>query len=167
MKVRIMSKALLPGSYDPITVGHLDIIRRCSKMFDEVVVLISKNSSKNYMLCSKNRAALAEDAVKDLPNVRVDVFDGYLVDYAKANNIDVTVKGLRNGADFEYEQNMAYTNLQLSRNIHGYDFETLYMPCNKKFSDISSSLVRMLLQKNGSIDELVPNSKLLLELIKA
>ena len=88
-----MSKALLPGSYDPITVGHLDIIRRCSKLFDEIIVLISKNSAKNYMLCSKDRAILAEDAVKDIANVKVEIYDGFLVDYAKANNIDVTVKG--------------------------------------------------------------------------
>lgn len=160
-----MSKALLPGSYDPITTGHLDIIRRCSKLFDEVTVLVSKNAQKNYLLCSKNRAALAEDAVKDLPNVKVDVYDGLLVDYVKTHGIDVTVKGLRNETDFNYEQNMAYTNLQLSENLHGYAFETLYMPCSKEYSDVSSSLVRMLLEQKGNIDNLVPNSTLLLSLL--
>lgn len=158
-----MSKALLPGSYDPITLGHLDIIKRCSKLFDEVIVLISKNSSKNYMLCSKSRAILAQDAVKYLPNVKVDMYDGYLIDYAKLNGIDVTVKGIRNSTDFEYEQNMAATNMLLSRNIYGVDFETIYMPCSKEYADVSSSLVRMILQKQGCVDSLVPNSKLLLE----
>ena len=161
-----MSKALLPGSYDPITVGHLDIIRRCSKLFDEIIVLISKNSAKNYMLCSKDRAILAEDAVKDIANVKVEIYDGFLVDYAKANNIDVTVKGLRNEIDYSYEQNMAYTNSQLSNSIYGKGFETLYMPCRKEYIDISSSMVRTILQKSGNVDGLVPNSKLLLDCIK-
>ena len=77
-----MSKALIPGSFDPITNGHLDIIRRTSSLFDEVIVLVSKNASKNYMLCSKKRTALVEDAVKELPNVTVMCYDGLLVDFA-------------------------------------------------------------------------------------
>ncbi len=160
-----MSKALIPGSYDPITNGHLDIIRRCSKLFDEVTVLVSKNSQKNYMLCSKSRAALCEDAVKDLKNVTVYVYDGLLADYVNLHGIDVTVKGLRNETDFSYEQNMAYTNRQLSKSMYSYDFETLYMPCSKEFSDVSSSLVRLLISHNADISTLVPNSTLLLKLI--
>lgn len=161
-----MSNALIPGSYDPITNGHLDIIRRCSRLFDNVTVLISKNSQKNYLLCSKSRACLALDAVKDLPNVKVDVYDGLLVDYVKANSIDVTVKGVRNETDFSYEQSMAYTNKQLSSSLHSYDFETLYMPSSKEYTDISSSLVRLLLQQNADVTSFVPNSRLLYELIK-
>jgi len=160
-----MSKALLPGSYDPITVGHLDIINKCSKLFDEVIVLVSKNPSKNYLLCSKNRAALVQDAVKNIPNVKVDIYEGLLVDYAKQNSIDVTVKGIRNETDYSYEQNMAVTNLTLSRSLHGYDFQTLFMPCEKEFIDVSSSLVRLLICRNGDVDSLVPNKELLLKLL--
>lgn len=159
-------RALIPGSYDPITLGHLDIIKRCSEIFDEVIVLISKNPAKNYLLCSEKRSALAMDAVKEFGNVTVDVYDGLLVDYAKANDIDVTVKGIRNSTDFNYEDNMAKTNVRLSDTIYGTNFETLFMPCHSEFSDISSSLVRLLISRNASVDGLVPNPKLLKELLK-
>ncbi len=156
-----MSNALLPGSYDPITLGHLDIIKRCSMLFDSVTVLISKNPSKNYLLCSEKRAVLAQDAVKDLPNVKIDIFDGLLVEYAVQHDIDVTVKGIRNLSDFEYEQNMADCNLRLSKTLYSYEFQTLLMPCSKEYMDVSSSLVRLLLSKRGDVSELVPNANLL------
>lgn len=161
-----MSKALLPGSYDPITVGHLDIIKRCSKMFDEVVVLIAKNAQKNYMLCSEKRATLVYDAVKELPNVKVDVFDGLLVEYAFHNNIDVTVKGIRNNADYQYEQNMAVTNEKLSQSLYCKSFETLFLQCSDSLSGVSSSLVRLILAKDGDLSNLVPNPELLKSTLK-
>lgn len=161
-----MSKALLPGSYDPITVGHLDIIKRCSRQFDEVVVLISKNDAKNYMLCSQKRATLAENAVKDLSNVRVEIYDGLLVDFAQTHNIDVTVKGIRNEQDFAYEQNMAKTNMLLSEKMYGKPFETLFMPCRDEYSSVSSSAVRLLLSKSADVSSLVPNAKFLMEILK-
>lgn len=161
-----MSRALIPGSYDPITVGHLDIIRRSALLFDEVVVLVSKNSSKNYMLCSEKRAMLVEDAVKKLHNVRVAIYDGLLVDFAKANDIDVTVKGIRNDKDYQYEESMAGTNMLLSQKLYGRNFETMYLPCSKEYSDVSSTIVRMLLSNDGDITGLVPNSELLIKTIK-
>lgn len=161
-----MSRALVPGSYDPITVGHLDIIKRASMLFDEVVVLVSKNSSKNYMLCSEKRAMLVEDAVKKLHNVRVAIYDGLLVDFAKANDIDVTVKGIRNDKDYQYEESMAGTNMLLSRKLYGRDFETMYLPCSKEYADVSSTVVRMLLSNDGDISGLVPNCELLIKTIK-
>lgn len=161
-----MSRALLPGSYDPITVGHLDIIERCAKQFDEVVVLISRNPSKNYMLCSEKRAVLARDAVENLKNVFVEVYDGLLVDFAHTHAIDVTVKGIRNEQDFAYEQNMAKTNMLLSEKIYSKPFETLLMPCDDKYSSVSSSAVRLLLSKGADVSSLVPNEKLLSELLK-
>ena len=161
-----MSKALIPGSFDPITLGHLDIIKRCSKLFDEVVVLIAKNSQKNYMLCSQKRASLATDAVKDLPNVKVDIFDGLLVEYAFLHNIDVTVKGIRNDADYQYELNMATTNEKLAKSMYNTSFETVFLPCSDNLSAVSSSLVRLLLSKNGDLSDLVPNPDLLKELLK-
>lgn len=161
-----MTRALIPGSYDPITVGHLDIIKRTAKLFDEVVVLVSKNASKNYMLCSQKRAILVEDAVKKLHNVRVAIYDGLLVDFAKANDIDITVKGIRNDKDYQYEESMAGTNMLLSRRLHGREFETMYLPCSKEYSDVSSTVVRMILSNGGDVSGLVPNSDLLLKTIK-
>lgn len=161
-----MSRALIPGSYDPITVGHLDIITRASRLFDEVVVLVSKNESKNYMLCSNKRAVLVEDAVKKLHNVRVAIYDGLLVDFAKQNSIDVTVKGIRNDKDYMYEESMAATNMLLSRKLYGRDFETMYLPCSKEYSDISSTVVRMIISGGGDVSGLVPDSELLMRVIK-
>ena len=161
-----MSKALVPGSYDPITVGHLDIIKRTAALFDEVIVLISKNSAKNYMLCSQKRAMLVEDAVKNLQNVTVAIYDGLLVDFAKNNGVDVTVKGIRNDKDYQYEESMAGTNMLLSRKLYGMDFETMYLPCSKEYADVSSTVVRMLLANDGDISGLVPDSELLLKTIK-
>ena len=161
-----MSRALIPGSYDPITNGHLDIIKRASNLFDEVVVLVSKNSAKNYMLCSEKRALLVEDAVKKLHNVRVAIYDGLLVDFANANNIDVTVKGIRNDKDYQYEESMAGTNMLLSRKLYGRDFETMYLPCSKEYADVSSTVVRMLISNDGDVTGLVPNTELLLGIIK-
>lgn len=161
-----MSRALIPGSYDPITVGHLDIIKRACVLFDEVVVLVSKNSSKNYMLCSEKRACLVEDAVKKLHNVRVAIYDGLLVDFARANDIDVCVKGIRNDKDYQYEESMAGTNMLLSRKLYGRDFETMYLPCSKEYSDVSSTVVRMLLSNDADVSGLVPNCELLLKTVK-
>ena len=161
-----MSRALIPGSYDPITVGHLDIIKRACMLFDEVVVLVSKNSSKNYMLCSEKRACLVEDAVKKLHNVRVAIYDGLLVDFARANDIDVCVKGIRNDKDYQYEESMAGTNMLLSRKLYGRDFETMYLPCSKEYTDVSSTVVRMLLSNDADVSGLVPNCELLLKTIK-
>lgn len=161
-----MSKALIPGSFDPITMGHLDIIKRTAGLFDEVVVLVSKNSSKNYMLCSQKRAMLVEDAVKKLHNVRVAIYDGLLVDFASSNEIDVTVKGIRNDKDYQYEQSMAGTNMLLSRKLYGKDFETMYLPCSAQYADVSSTVVRMLLSNDADVSGLVPNSELLIKTIK-
>ncbi len=161
-----MSRALIPGSFDPITVGHLDIIMRASRLFDEVVVLVSKNSSKNYMLCSEKRAMLVDDAVKKLHNVRVAIYDGLLVDFANTNDIDVTVKGIRNDKDYQYEESMAATNMLLSRKMYGKDFETMYLPCSKEYTDVSSTVVRMLLSNDADVTDLVPNSELLYKTVR-
>lgn len=161
-----MAKALIPGSFDPITNGHLDIIKRTAEIFDEVVVLVSKNSSKNYMLCSNSRAALIADAVKELKNVSVDTFDGLLVSYVNSKKIDVIVKGLRNTEDYAYENNMALSNMRLSQSIYSHKIETLYMPCKPEYTDISSSLVRLMIKENCDISSLVPNAELLNSLLQ-
>mgnify|MGYP002606637922 FL=1 len=156
-----MSKALITGSFDPITLGHLDIIERSAKIFDEVTVLISKNASKESFLCSKSRAALALDAVKHLGNVKVDICDGLVTTYAAKNGIDVIVRGLRNSADFEYENNMSFANRRLSENLYSKPCETIFMPAAKQYSDVSSSLVRLMIKECCDVSELVPNSELL------
>ena len=160
-----MKKCVYPGSFDPITNGHLDIIERASILFDEVVVLISHNSSKNYLLCVKSRKILVEYAVRDLNNVIVDEYDGLLADYANNNGIDAIVKGIRNEKDYMYENDMALSNEILSQSMYSKPFETLYMPSKKQNSDVSSTVVRILLAKQADVSELVPNQKLLIELI--
>ena len=161
-----MSKALIPGSFDPITNGHLDIITRASKLFDEVIVLVSKNSAKNYMLCSNKRLTLVQDAIKNITNVTTCAYDGLLVDFAYENNIDITVKGIRNQNDFAYEQQMAKTNMFLSQKKYNRDFETLFLPASKDYSDVSSTAVRLLLQSNSDISDIVPNANLLIDILK-
>jgi pantetheine-phosphate adenylyltransferase len=160
-----MSKVLIPGSFDPITNGHLDIIERASILFDEVVVLISHNSSKNYMLCMNSRKTLAEDAVRHLINVKVDDYDGLLADYVNENKIDAVVKGIRNEKDYTYENDMALSNEMLSQKMYSKPFETVYIPSKKQTSDISSTVVRILLAKNADISSLVPNEDLLKKLL--
>lgn len=161
-----MRTALLPGSYDPITKGHLDIIRRAAALYDKVTVLVAKNENKNYMLCTKSRVALAEDAVKDIPGVTVDEFDGMLVDYIVSHGKPVIVKGLRNSADFTYEQNMAFYNYELSSRKYGFAAETVFLNSRPEFAEISSSLVRTLIGFGADYSDLVPNAELLKELLK-
>lgn len=160
-----MNKVLIPGSFDPITNGHLDIIERASKLFDEVVVLISHNSSKNYMLCTNSRKTLAQDAVKHLTNVSVDDYDGLLAEYVNAHNIDAVVKGIRNEKDYMYEDDMAKSNDILSRKIYKTSFETVFLPSKTENSSVSSTVVRILITKNADISGLVPNAALLTKLI--
>lgn len=160
-----MSKILIPGSFDPITNGHLDIIERASKLFDEVIVLISYNSSKNYLLCVNSRKTLAEDAVKHLDNVAVDAYDGLLADYVNAHGIDAVVKGIRNEKDYMYENDMALSNEMLSQSMYQKPFETVYIPSKKQNSDVSSTVVRILLANNADVSALVPNAALLKKLV--
>lgn len=160
-----MSKALIPGSFDPITVGHLDIIKRTCRMFDSVTVLVSKNSDKRYMLTDEQRKLLILSAVKDLENVTVDVYDGLVAQYAYNNQIDAVVKGIRNNLDYNYEADMALANEKISKTMFNKSFETLLMPCKPQYTDVSSSLVRLMLGTGADISQMVPDKKLLLEIL--
>jgi len=160
-----MSKVLIPGSFDPITNGHLDIIERASKLFDEVIVLISYNSSKSYMLSTSSRKTLVKDAVKHFDNVTVDDFDGLLTEYVHTHNIDAVVKGIRNETDYMYEDEMAKSNDILSQKMYKSSFETIYLPSKTENSSVSSTVVRILIAKNADISGLVPNPTLLTYLI--
>ena len=138
---------IIPGSFDPMTIGHLSIIAKASKFFDNVVVAILNNSDKVGFLTLAERKEIAEKTCEGLKNVNVITADGLLVDIAKSLNISHIVKGLRNTIDFEYEQNMAKINKALEPNI-----QTIYIPCDPEFDIISSSFVRELYRHNKKIE---------------
>lgn len=152
--------AICPGSFDPITNGHLDIIRRGAKIFDEVVVVIFNNSSKSPLFTVDERMDLIEKATADLPNVSVDVSDGLLVDYASKIKAHAILRGLRAVSDFEYEMQITSMNKKLEPHI-----ETLFMMTNNQYSFLSSSIVKEVAQYKGNIRDLVPEpvAKALLE----
>ena len=139
---------IIPGSFDPMTVGHLSIIQKASDMFDSVVVAILNNSDKKGFLTLSERKEIAEKTCEGLENVKVITADGLLVDVASALNIKYIVKGVRNSIDFEYEQNMAKINKSLAP-----DIQTIYIPCDPAFEIVSSSFVREL-HKNGKLIDL-------------
>ncbi len=154
-----MKKAVCPGSFDPITNGHLDVIERASHLFDEVVIAVLVNNSKSSLFTIEERIVLARDCVKHLPNVKVDMWSGLLVDYCRENKVDAIVKGLRAVSDFDYELQMAQMNLQLK----GVD--TLLMATKPVYSFLSSSLVREIARYGGDVSKLVP-AGVLSELIR-
>lgn len=152
--------AICPGSFDPITNGHLDIITRGAKIFDEVIVAIFYNSSKSPLFSIEERIDLIEKATADLPNVSVDVSEGLLVDYAREKNAHAILRGLRAVSDFEYEMQITSMNKKLEP-----DIETFFMMTNNQYSFLSSSIVKEVAQYNGNINDLVPKpvAKALLE----
>lgn len=144
-------KVLYPGSFDPITYGHIDIIERCAKEFDQVVVAVLRNSSKVGLFTTEERVHLLKEATMHLENVEIDSFSGLLIDYAKEKDIRIIVKGLRAVSDFEYEMQMALANRKLSPNL-----ETLFMVSNTKYSFLSSSIVREVASLGGDVSSFVP-----------
>ena len=126
--------AIVPGSFDPITYGHIDIIKRSAQLFDEVIVAILVNPDKKYLFTLEEREEMINESIKDFNNVKVDSFSGLLVNYAKKVNSTVIVRGLRAVSDFEYEMQLTFMNKALDDNI-----ETFYMMANKQYSFISSS----------------------------
>ncbi len=146
-----MKKAIYPGSFDPITNGHIDIIKRISKQFDEVVVLISESTQKNYLFSVIERKNLIQQCLGDLKNISVDHFNGLTVDYAKKVNAQVIVRGLRAVVDFEYEMTMASMNKKLNSNI-----ETMLVFASPESYFISSRGVKEVAKFNGSLEGLVP-----------
>ena len=149
-----MSRAIYPGSFDPVTLGHLDIIKRSAAIFDEVVVGILHNPKKSPLFSVEERVKILEEATADLPNVSVDCFSGMLVDYAKANNINVSIRGLRSISDFEYESQIAQYNDRLSNG----KLETIFLVTSPEYSYISSSGVRQVAGFHGDLSPYVPES---------
>ncbi len=149
------SRVVYPGSFDPITLGHMDIIERLSKKFDEVVVLISSSTQKKYMFSLQERKDLVGKACGDIKNITVDSWDGLLVDYLKENKISVVIKGLRNSRDFEYEITMDHTNKAMHPHI-----ETAYLISRPEFSFVSSTLVKEIATLKGDLTQFVPSAVL-------
>ncbi|GAA2855008.1 pantetheine-phosphate adenylyltransferase [Pseudonocardia halophobica] len=147
-----MRRAVCPGSFDPVTLGHLDVISRAAGLFDEVVVAVLINKKKQGLFSVEERIAMLEETTADLPNVRADSFHGLLVDYCRAHDIKAIVKGLRAVTDFDYELQMAQMNQRLS----GVD--TLFMSTNPEFSFLSSSLVKEVATYGGDVAHLLPPS---------
>ena len=145
------SIAVCPGSFDPITYGHLDIIRRGAKVFDMVYVSVMNNSSKNPLFSVEERMNLIKEVTKDLPNVKVDEHSGLLVEYARTVNANAIIRGLRAVSDFEYEMQITSMNRVLNDEI-----ETFFIMTNSQYSFLSSSIVKEVSKYNGNISELVP-----------
>lgn len=145
-----MITALVPGSFDPPTYGHLDIIERCAGIFDHVVVAVANNPSKSPLFSADERLALLEECCAAWPNVTAQSFDGLLVDVVQRAGADVIVKGLRVVTDFEYELQLAQMNRHLSGTV------TLFVPTNPEFGYLSSSLVKEVAVFGGAIEGLVP-----------
>jgi len=143
--------AIYPGSFDPITCGHLDIIKRSCKVFDKVIVAVLNNGSKKPMFSVSERMQLINRCIKDLPNCEVDSFDGLLMDYAKKKNADTVIRGLRAMSDFEYEFQMALLNKKLNP-----DIETMFMVTSLNCLYMSSSVVKEICLYGGNTQGLVP-----------
>lgn len=143
--------AIYPGSFDPITSGHVDLIHRASRLFDEVIVAITQNVNKNSFLSIDERIEAVNTSIAVLENVRVLRFDSLLVDFARDHNAQVIIRGLRAVSDFEYEFQLSGMNKRLNPNI-----ETLFMTPSEEFANISSSLVREILSLGGDISPFVP-----------
>jgi pantetheine-phosphate adenylyltransferase len=146
-----MRRAVCPGSFDPVTLGHLDIIGRSALLYDEVLVAVGLNVSKSRMFSFEERTDMLREATSQWDNVKVTSFDGLIVDFCKANGVQVIVKGLRAISDFDYELQMA----QMNHGLQGV--ETMFMTTNPLYSFLSSSLVKEVATYGGDVSNLVPD----------
>jgi pantetheine-phosphate adenylyltransferase len=143
--------AVYPGSFDPVTYGHIDIIKRASKVFDKLIVAVLNNTSKQPLFTLEERMTLLTQVTRDLPNVHIDGFRDLLVNYMHAHNVKLIVRGLRAVSDYEYELQMASTNQKLDDKI-----ETFFMTSKPEFSYLSSSIVKEIAKFHGPVTDLVP-----------
>lgn|SRR5690554_1916386 len=150
-----MRRAVFPGSFDPITLGHYDIIKRGISLFDEVIIAIGVNASKNYMFSLEQREQFIKEAFKDEPKIKVVTYEGLTIELCKRLDSDFILRGLRNPADFEFEKAIAHTNRTLS------SIETVFLLTAASTSFISSSIVRDVIRNGGDYKQLVPESVVL------
>lgn len=148
-----MKAAIYPGSFDPVTYGHLDIIRRASDIFDKLTVSVLNNKTKTPLFSVEERVKMLEEATKDLPNVTIDSFSGLLIDYAARKDIHVAIRGLRAITDFEYELQIAQTNRKFSSG----KLDTVFLTTSLEYAYLSSSTVKEIASFNGDISECVPD----------
>ncbi|MDG1973719.1 MAG: pantetheine-phosphate adenylyltransferase [Flavobacteriaceae bacterium] len=147
-----MRKAIFPGSFDPFTLGHYDILKRSLSLFDEIIVGVGKNNQKKTMFSEKQRISFIENCFKDEKKIKVEAYQGLTIDFCKKVGASFIVRGIRNNGDFEFEKAIARTNRKLSK------IETIFLLTSAKTSFISSSIVRELILNNGDYKQLVPNS---------
>lgn len=147
-----MKRAVFPGSFDPFTSGHYDIVERGVKLFDELIIAIGINSNKKYMFSLEQRKDFIINSFKDNPKVKIVTYEGLTVDFCKKNNIDFILRGLRNSADFEFEKAIAHTNRAIAT------IETVFLLTSAETSFISSSVVRDIIRNNGDYTKLVPKA---------
>ena len=145
-------KVLIPGSFDPPTNGHIDVISRCAKVFDEVLVGVVVNPSKKSLLSTETRELMLNEIFSETGNIVIKTFKGLLVDFAKDNDVKAIVKGLRAMTDFDYEFQMAQMNSNLA------DFETIFIPASPEYGYVSSSMVKEIDSYGGDISKLVPKN---------
>ena len=149
-----MNKAIYPGSFDPITNGHLDVIERSSKLFDYLIIAVTKyNYKSNFLFSALERVELIEQSTEHLENIEVKIFDSLLIDFSKKENANIIIRGLRVLSDFEYEFKMALMNRKLND-----DISTLFMMPHEKYTHISSSLIKEVASLGGKIDDYVSNN---------
>jgi len=147
-----MKRAVFPGSFDPITIGHTDIIKRGLSIFDEIIIAIGVNTEKKYMFSLEDRKKHIENAFKDHPAIKVKTYTGLTVDFCKTENVQYILRGLRNTSDFSYEQAIAQTNRNLK------EIETVFLVSDPCISNISSSIVRDVIRNGGDYTTMVPKS---------
>ncbi len=150
-----MRIAVFPGSFDPITLGHFDIVERAAPLFDKIIIAIGQNSKKKYMFSLDQRKEFIKKTFENFPNVEVDHFEGLTIDYCRSKNVNFILRGLRNPADFEFEKAIAQTNRTLT---HDNKIETIFLLTSAGKSFISSSIVREIISFKGNYELLVPDS---------
>ena len=145
-----MKKAVFPGSFDPITIGHIDIVNKGMKIFDEIIIAVGNNVDKKYMFSKEKRVEFVKQTFSDYDKIKVESYTGLTVDFCKKNNTEFMIRGLRNPADFEFEKSIALTNREMT------GIETVFFLTSPKNSFVSSSIVRDLIRNNGEYKLFIP-----------
>ena len=145
-----MKKAIFPGSFDPITIGHVDIIKRAMKVFDEIIIAVGDNTDKKYMFPKEKRVEFVKQTFNNYNSIKIESYSGLTVDFCKKNNTEFMIRGLRNPADFEFEKSIALTNRKMT------DIETIFFLTSSENSFVSSSIVRDLIRNSGDYKLFIP-----------